>query len=260
MRTYSFYLSAAIESVNTEHFSPNLLKLLHTRFKFDSAIAFRFMKNKNPICLLQCENESLNNFNQLYEQSAYLDDPFYQSVEQTQEIDIIQLHEIAPQNFSKSQYYKNFYYKTGWSNEVGIMLRFNACETIGFFFSNFASFKATENQLSEIMDTFALIKSLLTVRMKVTGHGFNTYSPLSPNLSCEPPSKSLNRLTPKEQRVVKAILAGKTSKEIAEAMYITVGTVKNHRKNIYAKLEVKSQCELFFKYSTQSLEDWSQTG
>lgn len=49
---------------------------------------------------------------------------------------------------------------------------------------------------------------------------------------------SLQDLTPAEQRILKLIAANKSSKEIAEELYISVRTVENHRTNICQKLEI----------------------
>lgn len=45
--------------------------------------------------------------------------------------------------------------------------------------------------------------------------------------------------------MVELILAGKGTPYIAQALFISPGTVKNHRKNIYQKLNINSQAELF---------------
>jgi len=49
---------------------------------------------------------------------------------------------------------------------------------------------------------------------------------------------SINDLTPAERRVLKMIGDGKTSKEIAEALFISVRTVDHHRSHICEKLDL----------------------
>jgi DNA-binding NarL/FixJ family response regulator len=48
----------------------------------------------------------------------------------------------------------------------------------------------------------------------------------------------LNNLTPTEQHVLRLIAANKTSKEIADELYISIRTVEKHRANISEKLEL----------------------
>ena len=52
-------------------------------------------------------------------------------------------------------------------------------------------------------------------------------------------------LTPRETQVVAQVLEGHSSDSIAKDLGISVGTVRIHRRNIYAKLQISSQQELF---------------
>lgn len=51
-------------------------------------------------------------------------------------------------------------------------------------------------------------------------------------------------LTPKEREVIAQVVAGKTSREAAEALAISVRTVENHRARIMDKLHVRSVVDL----------------
>lgn len=54
-----------------------------------------------------------------------------------------------------------------------------------------------------------------------------------------------SKLTLREQEIVGLILRGHSSLSIGNVLAIAEGTVKNHRKHIYAKLAISSQTELF---------------
>jgi len=58
-------------------------------------------------------------------------------------------------------------------------------------------------------------------------------------------------LTKKEQEVVDAITQGKTNKEIAQAMFVSLNTVKTHTSNIYSKVGVNSRSQLIEKIKKQ---------
>ena len=57
------------------------------------------------------------------------------------------------------------------------------------------------------------------------------------------------KLTEKEEMVARHIVDGKTYKEVAECMHVSVHTVNYHTKNIYAKLDIKSRHQLRKKFS-----------
>lgn len=50
-------------------------------------------------------------------------------------------------------------------------------------------------------------------------------------------------LTQREKGILKAIIDGKSNKEISDALFISVETVKSHVKKIYKKLRVKNRVE-----------------
>jgi DNA-binding CsgD family transcriptional regulator len=55
---------------------------------------------------------------------------------------------------------------------------------------------------------------------------------------------SASALTPAESRVARLAAAGRTNREIADALFASVRTVEGHLSHIYAKLAVRSRAEL----------------
>ena len=51
-------------------------------------------------------------------------------------------------------------------------------------------------------------------------------------------------LTPKEREVLQLLAEGKSSKEIAACLHVSVKTIETHRQNIMGKLEIRSVAEL----------------
>lgn len=58
------------------------------------------------------------------------------------------------------------------------------------------------------------------------------------------PTSPLSR---REEQVLQLLLAGKSNKQIAAALHITISTVEFHLKNIYAKYQISSRTELILK-------------
>jgi FixJ family two-component response regulator len=61
---------------------------------------------------------------------------------------------------------------------------------------------------------------------------------------CAAVRERLARLTPRERQVIKLLLEGKTSKEIATALRLSVRTAEGHRRAIMSKMQVPSVARL----------------
>ena len=60
----------------------------------------------------------------------------------------------------------------------------------------------------------------------------------------EPRARALGRLTPREREIVQLLAEGKSNKEVAGVLGISVRTVETHRANIMLKLDLHSVVEL----------------
>lgn len=63
----------------------------------------------------------------------------------------------------------------------------------------------------------------------------------------EPPSKGLDELSNREVEVLNELVRGYTSKQIAEKLFISSTTVRDHLKSIYQKLHVHTRSEAVAK-------------
>jgi DNA-binding CsgD family transcriptional regulator len=61
--------------------------------------------------------------------------------------------------------------------------------------------------------------------------------------------KNTNELSDREREVLALMIEGKTNAQIAQILFITEKTVKNHAYRIYKKLGVQSRVELIKEYS-----------
>ncbi|WP_445495260.1 helix-turn-helix transcriptional regulator [Photorhabdus sp. SF281] len=237
-------LSTVIESVATSEFYPNLLSWLEQFIAFDNAIVYAFEQGSPPRCLSKAEKKNSDAVNQIYQQGAYLQDPFYQALIKGAETDLFTLRELVPTGFYHTDYYLNFYRKTGWRDEAGVLLKLSPQRQLGLFLGN-------ENQPFFIQKQHQknLQTALEIVRSVTRLHGEMVQQASSADMVCLD-TQSRYALTPRECEIVELILQGKGSPQIAEKLFISTGTVKNHRKNIYQKLQIRSQAELFSLFLT----------
>lgn len=67
---------------------------------------------------------------------------------------------------------------------------------------------------------------------------------------------SVNSLSPRERMVVRLVAAGRTNREIASELVISVRTVEHHLSRAYAKLGVRSRRELPALLASQASAKW----
>ncbi|MBS9424810.1 response regulator transcription factor [Photorhabdus caribbeanensis] len=237
-------LSAVIESVATSEFYPNLLTWLEQFITFDNAIVYAFEQGSAPRCLSKTEKKNSDAINQIYQQGAYLQDPFYQALVSGADTDLFTLRELIPSGFYHTDYYLNFYRKTGWQDEMGVLLTLSPQRQLGLFFGK-------ENQPFFIQKQHwrSLKTALEIVRSVARLHNEMTQQASTDEIVYLD-TQTRYALTPRECEIVELILQGKGSPQIAEKLFISTGTVKNHRKNIYQKLQIRSQAELFSLFMT----------
>ncbi|EJD6378890.1 MULTISPECIES: helix-turn-helix transcriptional regulator [Providencia] len=239
MESYLEKLPDVIDSVATNQFYPNLLSWLSSLIAFDNAIVYSFEKGAPPRFLSKVERRNSDSINRIYQRGAYLMDPFYQEIQKGGASKVLTLKELAPKGFYHTDYYLNFYRKTGWCDEAGLLLDISTDRQLGIFFGNedrpFFSGKYTQAPLK---DAFDIIRSMVKLHKDVSPSSVSNHHQNTD-------MQTRFGLTPRECEVVELILAGKGSPQIAQMLFISLGTVKNHRKNIYQKLSINSQVELF---------------
>jgi Response regulator containing a CheY-like receiver domain and an HTH DNA-binding domain len=65
--------------------------------------------------------------------------------------------------------------------------------------------------------------------------------------------KLFSELTPREVEVLKQVATGKRNRQIADELFISEKTVKNHISNIFFKLEVNDRTEAAMLAARQGL-------
>lgn len=210
-------------------------------FTFDNAIIYAFEYGDPPRCLLKTKQEN-NSAVKLYQQGAYLEDPFYHALHRGNGTEVVTLHQLAPEGFYQTDYYRHFYHKTGWHDEIGLLLQLTPKQSIGIFFGSVQRAKVLcSPSLIELNSALTLAKSMI----RLHGNVVPTHQPLSSVSLAHGAHRLYAALTPREQQIVELILDGNGSQQIAVRLFISLGTVKNHRKSIYSKLGIHSQAELF---------------
>lgn len=246
-------LAQSIDLIGNEHFTDSLIKLLKVIANIDYAQAYAFYRNDRPVCLFHnFSPEKKIIYVDDYVKGPYLLDPFFKACVRKIETGLYRIRDIAPDRFYQSEYYRSYYNQTGLSDEIcyTFYLDKGVAVVISLLRSGDSSrFSAREfRQLSNIAP---VIVSLAKRHWEDVPNSFED------NASAEHPSDIHSqieskvsdmfghRLTPREIQVAAQVLEGHSSDAIGKDLGISKGTVRIHRRNMYAKLRISSMQELF---------------
>ena len=180
--------------------------------------------------------------------AAYLLDPVYRSARDHHYRGFYHLQKLAPRGFESSAYYKNYFLQTAIGDEAGYLVRLSERAFVNLSMSRLhhsPRFTSAELKLLKAVQPWVeqLVKLHWREYLRRTPDQLKSTLTWQLDTALNQFGRSL--LTARETQVIHLLLQGHASKSIAEKLSITVETVKLHRKKSYAKLQVKSQAELF---------------
>jgi DNA-binding CsgD family transcriptional regulator len=246
-------LSRCIDSLGREIFAQQMVSALKAITDFDYSVSFAYHQNEQPICLHHSFSPAERViFVDDYLKGPYLLDPFSQACGRGVENGLYRLRDIAPDRFLQSEYYRSYYVRTGLTEEICYILYLpdEVAVAISLMRSGASPrFSAREFRLLESVSP--IVTSLAQRHWQDVPNWFGdgiTAPGNAGNRSIVENTVSAvfgPRITPRETQVVAQVLEGHSSESISKSLGISAGTVRIHRRNIYAKLGISSQQELF---------------
>lgn len=184
---------------------------------------------------------------QRYLQGPFLLDPFYQASLQGA-AGAFALKEVAPDNFKLGQFYREYYKATQVGDEVSFLQPLPEGGHLHLSLSRGKGQRAfSAAEVRQLKAVATLIGSLLLKHQVLSQRVEPPSQATDLHMALE---QALNRfgrslLTPREQNILTLILRGHSSKSIAARLDISIATVKRHRQQMYQKLDINTQAELF---------------
>jgi DNA-binding CsgD family transcriptional regulator len=182
-----------------------------------------------------------------YDAGAYLLDPFYRIALDDKAEGPFKIGDISPEGFEESEYFDLFYKKTGFSDEICILFQLEDQTIVSVSLVRHAGENSfTKADINQLEIVYPLLKSIIVKWRQ------SIEQTSSPNLEWQLDNALINFgnsvLTPRESKIIHLILHGYSIKFIADKLENSIETIKHHRKNIYIKLDVSSQSELFYLF------------
>ena len=249
-----FRLRKAIASVQSDSFFPHFRRLLRGRLRFDTFLMMRFDGGLPPTLLGTWKRRNTLPPHVLgdYFEGAYRLDPFYQFRAVPPEGGVYRMSDIAPDRFYASEYFQQYFKQTGLRDEVGFLAPLPSGGMAHLSFSRLAQGGPYRRRELQCLQHFSpILLELLTTHCA----GFQPPDMPEDN---QRPTQALDqsilrevnqslpaRLSRREAQIAALVLQGHSNASAAVMMAISRETVKVHRRNLYAKLDISSPGELF---------------
>lgn len=243
-------LADAIRELDGPRFAPALARALRQVAPFDHTVIFGYRGEERPLDLYDDFGPQKRDiFVTVYQAGPYLLDPFFHASRNQVAPGLYRMRDLAPDRFYQSEYYRSYYVRTGLAEEIGFFLATGDGARVVI-----SLMRAGHSQAFSAREMAALhaVAPVVIVAAERHWRGLAQRFDSAPET---PPAEAAlrqafaafgrHRLTQREGEVVALVLRGHSSEAIAAELGIAAGTVKIHRKNIYAKLGIGSQAELF---------------
>jgi DNA-binding CsgD family transcriptional regulator len=185
-----------------------------------------------------------------YFSGGYLLDPFCLAVEQGLAEGFYHLEDIAPDNFFDSEYYKTYYLKAGSSEDSFYIVDTGHDTQVSVsLFQGFGGESLRLEQLNLLRAVEPLVREFISefsrrgLQLSAVNEGVR--DDLKQRVQSAFENFGCDLLTEREREVAHMVLRGHSVKSTASQMSISPETVRMHRKNLYLKLNIGSQSELF---------------
>ena len=182
-----------------------------------------------------------------YLDGPYLLDPLYHLAQKAKKPTLVRFREELPDRFRSSEYYRQYCERTHLLDEMDFLAPVSRDTTVVFVIGRWARmFSKAELQKLELIEPIvqATIQGVWRARVLHTGDARGSEEVHRRLTECfDNFGKSV--LTRREREISQLLLRGHSSKSVARELNIAPGTVMVHKRNLFSKLGISSQYELF---------------
>lgn len=240
-------LTTAIAALHGRAWLDRLIDLVGASVAHDKVTVVRYSATARP------EFVSWRNYSPAlvakYLETFYAYDPFYALWRAERRPGIVHLDQ-RPED-RRAPYIADFLQESGIVDEIGVLLEDGGDWALGIFLDR-ARRRYSRAEIEQVRTLFPLFEALH--RHDILGRGEvarRTDQPPADGIAPSAPRIEAGEwpeLTAREREIVAMVLSGHPPLGIASRLGISPGTVKNHRRNIYQKLDITSERELFLRH------------
>ena len=185
-----------------------------------------------------------------YLAGPYLLDPLYQLALSDEKPSMCRFRDTTPDRFHSSEYFRQYRERTHLVDEMDFLLGISPVTTVVMVVGRMEK-RFTRYELNRLR----LIEPIIRSAMQKVWDGISGNRPrdagdhgMHQRLTACFENFGEATLTQREQEITQLLLRGHSSKSIARELGIAPGTVMVHKRNLFGKLGITSQFQLFSRF------------
>jgi DNA-binding CsgD family transcriptional regulator len=246
--------AAVVDRLETPAMPPSLAELLRQVAPFTYTVIFGYHGTARPLDLFDDFPPGKRKiFVTDYQAGPYLLDPFYLAASGPFVPGLYRLRDVAPDRFYQGEYFRSYYVQTGLAEEIAYFVDLPEGSRLVL------SLMRAEKPFSQ--KEFQALKAVFPFVATVARRHWSDLSlQFGEDSKATGPQRLRRRvahdfgrfgqgiLTARERQVAEFTLKGHSAESTGQILGISPGTVRIHRRNIYSKLRINSQGELFSRF------------
>lgn len=242
-----------IDSLGSSEFAKTLSQALQEIAPIDYTVVFGYLGSERPLDLYDdFPTRKREIMVEDYQEGPYLLDPFYLAVADHVNPGLYRLRDLAPDRFYQGEYFRNYYKQTGLAEEICYVIRLPREATVCLSLMR-ADKAFSAKDMRNLGKTWPVVSAACRQHWANLADQFAEESDDGPDMRRRTLEEAFQKfddglLTPREKEVVEFTLKGHSADAVGRILRISPGTVRIHRRNIYSKLRIRSQGELFSRF------------
>lgn len=245
-------LERVCECVGEESFYDAIIALIAVLVPFDMYWVISYYRQSRPVIhtheVTAGGNSGIDRsqIRAAYDSGYFRFDPFFKHWREAATPGVYSMYDFVDSDETGDIYVKTFMPISGVEDDVAVLLKVNSEMAVGFCIERRSLFSASERaRLDTVFPVLnGLIKSHHRIVRDIEKKGRDEN--IAPLRFRDAVSDFLpDLLTPRERQIVELVLVGCDNSFIARNLGVSVGTVRNHRKRLYVKLDITAERELF---------------
>lgn len=259
LQRWNAALSEALTDIGRDRFPRKMIEALNSILSFKYAFLFVYRPKQHAIYVYSTvRSQRAQQGVQRFIDATYILNPVYNAYLSGVETGVHRITDLAPDAYFSSEVYKNLnafeldeeelgYRTPGWPEGqtemvYTIRLPHNEMVELSLTRAHDAGFSDTCLEVGEaLLPMLDKLMSWHWSKVRVSGETIEQVPVLDQLIQ----DFGRGTLTERERQVAQLVLKGHSGEAIALLLGVSLATVKSHRQNLYSKLDISTQQELF---------------